>query len=121
MKTQKKARKLKRRIIRVRKKIRGTQERPRLAVRKSLRHIYAQIIDDVTGKSLVQVSDLSPDLREEVQNKSKTETSEMVGKLIAEKAKEQGIERVVFDRHGNSYHGRVKAVAEGAREGGLKL
>jgi large subunit ribosomal protein L18 len=102
------------RIRRVRAKVKGTAERPRLSVRRSLKHIYAQIINDATGKTLVHASD------SEINGKhKKMEAALEVGKLIAERAKAKKIERVVFDRRDKRYHGRVKAVANGAREGGL--
>ncbi len=104
---------------RVRKKIYGTPERPRLTVYKSLRHIYAQIIDDSKGYTLVSASTLTPDLRSEISGLKKVEQAKKVGALIAKKAIEKGIKQVVFDRNGYIYHGRVSALAEGAREGGL--
>ncbi|HEX6536685.1 MAG TPA: 50S ribosomal protein L18 [Gemmatimonadaceae bacterium] len=104
-----------RRHLRVRKKVEGTPERPRLVVRRSLKHIYAQIVDDTQGRTIVTVSDLV------VGEGKKAERSVAVGKTIAEKAKAAGITRVVFDRAGYRYHGRVKAVADGAREGGLEF
>jgi large subunit ribosomal protein L18 len=114
-----------RRHRRVRKKISGTGERPRLCVYRSLKHIYAQLIDDETGRCLATVSSLSTDLQTELASakdvKGKTGISTMVGKMIAARAKESGIEAVAFDRGGYLYHGRVKALAEGAREGGLKF
>ncbi len=114
-----------RRHRRVRKKISGTGQRPRLCVFRSLKHIYAQLIDDETGRCLATVSSLSADIRKEMASakdrKGKTMVSSMVGKLIASRAKESGIEAVAFDRGGYLYHGRVKALAEGAREGGLKF
>ena len=111
----------KKRKLRVRNKIFGTPKRPRLTVRRSNKHIYTQIINDLTNDSLVQVSDLTPEIQEKTQDKTKTETSRIVGKYIAEKAQDQGIEKVVFDRSGYQYHGRVKAVAEAAREAGLEF
>ena len=108
--------------IKIRKKISGTSERPRIAVYKSLKQVYAQIIDDSKGVTLLAVSTLSKDLTENLKkSKNKIEKSKVVGKYLAEKAKEQGIESVVFDRSGYRYHGRIQAVAEGAREGGLKF
>ena len=106
---------------RIRKKIDGTTVRPRLCVRRSLSHIYAQIIDDSSGKSLVNVSSLSPELKAAVGSKSKTEKSKELGKLVAKKAIEAGIKSVVFDRGGYLFHGRVKAVADAAREAGLEF
>jgi len=105
---------------RVRKKVRGTVERPRLSVFRSLRHIYAQIIADDLGKTLVSASTLSPDIREQVgKNSGNIEGAKAVGRLIAKLALSKGIKKVVFDRNGYLYHGRVKALAEAAREGGL--
>lgn len=107
---------------RVRKIVKGTPERPRLSVFRSGRHIYAQIIDDVTGKTLVACSSLAPDLADEVKKaKNRLEVSRAVGKAIARSAAEKKISDVVFDRGGYLYHGRVKALAEGSREGGLKF
>ncbi|HEB73950.1 MAG TPA: 50S ribosomal protein L18, partial [Candidatus Desulfofervidus auxilii] len=94
----------------------------RLCVFKSLKHIYAQIIDDTQGRTLVAASTLDPVLREEIKNmKGKVLPSKEVGKLVAQRALEKGIKRVVFDRNGFPYHGRIKALAEGAREGGLEF
>jgi large subunit ribosomal protein L18 len=108
--------------IRIRKKISGTSDRPRVAVFRSLTQIYAQIIDDTKGVTLLSASSLSKDIKDDVQSaKTKIEKSKIVGKFLAEKAKEKGINSVVFDRGGYRYHGRVKAVAEGAREGGLQF
>jgi len=106
---------------RIRKKIDGTTVRPRLCVRRSLSHIYAQIIDDSNGKSLVNVSSLSPELKAISEGKSKTDKSKELGKLVAKKAIEAGIKVVVFDRGGYLFHGRVKAVADAARESGLEF
>ena len=105
---------------RIRKQTSGTAVRPRLCVRRSLNHMYAQIIDDSTGRSLLQISSLAPELRKESEL-DKTGISSALGKLIATKAIEQGIKQVVFDRGGYLYHGRVKAVAEAAREAGLEF
>lgn len=111
-----------RRKLRIRKKISGTAQRPRLAVFRSLKHIHAHLIDDASGQSLLGVSSNSKDLREKLQDVSgKCEKSREVGKALAAKAQEAGIAQVVFDRGGYLYHGRVKALAEGAREGGLQL
>jgi large subunit ribosomal protein L18 len=104
-----------RRHLRVRKKVSGTAERPRLVIFRSLKHISAQIVDDVAGRTLLTVS--STDL----ESGKKTEKSLEVGKRIAERAKSAGITKVVFDRAGYKYHGRVKAVADGARKGGLEF
>jgi len=111
-----------RKIKRVRKNLFGTLERPRLTVFKSLNHIYAQVIDDTQGKTLASASTLSKEIAEELKlATSKTEKSKIVGKLVAKNAVEANVEKVVFDRGINKYHGRVKAVADGAREGGLKF
>ena len=107
-----------RRHTRVRGKITGTVQRPRLNVYRSLNHIYAQIIDDVKGVTLVAASSVEKDCFEYGGNK---EAAKQVGKLIAERAAKAGITEIVFDRGGNIYHGRVKELAEGAREGGLKF
>ena len=109
------------RHLRVRRKVSGTPERPRLCVFRSLKHIYAQVIDDTRGHTLVSASDLDPEVREQVQGKTKTERARLVGQVLARRALEAGITRVVFDRGGYKYHGRVKALADGAREGGLQF
>ncbi len=107
---------------RIRKKIKGTTERPRLAVFRSARHAYAQLIDDTTGKTLLSVSTLSKELKDEVkQAKSPVERYRLIGLAAAKKALEKNIKEVVFDRSGYLYHGRIKALAEGARKGGLKF
>jgi large subunit ribosomal protein L18 len=106
---------------RIRKRVAGSAERPRLCVRRSLNHIYAQLVDDGTGRSLVQVSSLAPEVRAAAGDKAKTELSKEVGRLVAQRALEKGIKNVVFDRGGFLYHGRVKAVAEAAREAGLEF
>lgn len=110
-----------RRRRRVRMKLSGTSERPRLSVFRSLDNIYAQVIDDVQGRTLASASSLDKDLRSEMSDKTKKEQAELVGKTVAERAKAAGIETVVFDRGGFLYHGRVKALADGARDGGLKF
>ena len=111
-----------RRHRRVRKKVSGTAERPRLVVFRSLKHIYAQLVDDTTGRCLLTVSSQSPEVRDQKgEAKGKSGVSVLVGKAVAEKAKAQGIETVAFDRGGFLYHGRVKALADGAREGGLRF
>lgn len=102
-----------RRHLRVRRKVTGTPERPRLVVHRSLKHIYAQLVDDVAQRTLATISS------RKVGQGKKTEKATAVGKAVAERAKSSGITRVVFDRAGYKYHGRVKAVADGAREGGL--
>ena len=111
----------KRRHERVRKRVVGTQDRPRLNVFRSLKQIYAQIIDDTRGHTLVAASTQDPDLRERVKGLNKTEQAKLVGTLVAKRALEKGIKAVVFDRSGYKYHGRVKALAEASREGGLEF
>jgi large subunit ribosomal protein L18 len=108
-----------RRHLRVRKRIRGTAVRPRLVVFRSSKHIYAQVVDDDRGVTLVGASDRTEGIQ--VEGSGKTAKSFALGRLIAAKAKEKGITTVVFDRGGYQYHGRVKAVAEGARKGGLEF
>ena len=108
-----------RRHFRLRKKIAGTASRPRLVVTRSARHMVAQVVDDTLGQTLVSASTLEADVR--VLTGDKTAKATKVGQLVAERAKAAGIEAVVFDRGGNKYHGRVAAVADGAREGGLAL
>jgi len=110
-----------RRHLRVRKKVKGTPERPRLCVYRSLKHIYAQIIDDTRGHTLVAASTLDPALRSQLPRTGNKEAARAVGRLLAQRALEKGITQVVFDRGGYLYHGRVQALAEGAREGGLKF
>ena len=109
----------KKRQARVRKKVQGTAERPRLCVFRSAAHIYAQVIDDETGATVAAVSTLSPSLKDGLKGLKKAEAAKAVGKAIAEAAKSKGCDKVVFDRNGFLYHGRVKALSEGAREGGL--
>ena len=106
---------------RVRRRVKGSGERPRLAVFTSGRHIYAQVIDDVSGATLAHASSLDPALKGEKKSGANRETATRVGTLVAERAKGKGIARVVFDRGGYIYHGRVKALADGAREGGLEF
>ncbi len=108
-----------RRHLRVRKKVTGTAERPRLVVFRSLKHIYAQLVNDDQGVALLGVSDASKGIQ--VEGKGKVGKGKAVGKLLASKAKAAGISKVVFDRAGYRYHGRVQAVADGAREGGLEF
>ncbi|GAA1974648.1 50S ribosomal protein L18 [Isoptericola halotolerans] len=108
-----------RRHLRLRKKIKGTAARPRLVVTRSSRHMVAQVVDDTVGRTVVSASTLEADLR--ASNDDKTAKARKVGELVAERAKAAGIDAVVFDRGGNKYHGRVAAVADGAREGGLAL
>ena len=110
-----------RRHARVRKKVTGTPERPRLNVYRSLDHIYAQVIDDTTGNTLVSASTIDGELRERLGPLNKSEQAKEVGKVVAERAKAKGINQIVFDRGGYPYHGRVKALADGGREGGLEF
>ncbi len=107
----------KRRHIRVRKKVSGSAERPRLVVTRSARHMFVQVVDDNAGHTIASASTMEPDMRSLTGDK--TAKARKVGQLLAERAKGAGIETVVFDRGGNKYHGRVAALAEGAREGGL--
>jgi large subunit ribosomal protein L18 len=108
-----------RRQVRGRKKISGTPERPRLVVSRSTRHVFAQVVDDTEGKTLACASTMEGDLRSF--DGDKTAKAKKVGELLAERAKAAGVEAVVFDRGGNKYHGRIAAIADGAREGGLSL
>ncbi|MBT0994331.1 50S ribosomal protein L18 [Cellulomonas sp. DKR-3] len=108
-----------RRHLRLRKKVVGTPARPRLVVTRSARHITAQVVDDSIGQTVASASTLEKDLR--AGDGDKTAKAKKVGELVAERAKAQGVDAVVFDRGGNKYHGRVAAVADGAREGGLSL
>ncbi|MBN1639631.1 MAG: 50S ribosomal protein L18 [Anaerolineae bacterium] len=110
-----------RRHARVRRKISGSPDVPRLSVFRSLKHIYAQIIDDAVGRTLVSASTLDGDVREQVLGLNKTEQAKIVGKRLAEKALSSGVTQVVFDRGGYKYHGRVKALADASREAGLKF
>lgn len=110
-----------RRHLRVRKKVFGTAQKPRLSVYRSLKHIYGQLIDDTRGVTLLAVSSLTKDLREQLKGKKKTEQAKIVGEYLGKKALEKGITEVVFDRGGFLYHGRVKAFADGARKAGLKF
>lgn len=111
----------KRRHTRVRSKVFGTASRPRLSVFRSARHIYAQLIDDVEGCTLVSASTLDPDVKARVTGKTKVDAAALVGDLVARRALASGIGQVVFDRGGYKYHGRVKALAQAAREGGIEL
>ena len=106
---------------RIRKRLSGSEARPRLAVFRSNKHIYAQIIDDSKGATLTAASSLDADARKDVKNGRNVAAAKAVGKLVAQRAKAKGIEAVLFDRGGYLYHGRVKALAEGAREAGLKF
>ncbi len=104
---------------RVRRKVGGNAERPRLAVFRSLQHVYAQVIDDSQGRTLTAASSMEPEVRSQASGKSKAEVSKIVGALVARRAKGAGIDKVVFDRGGYKYHGRVKALADSARQEGL--
>jgi large subunit ribosomal protein L18 len=106
---------------RIRRKILGNSERPRLCVYRSLNHIYAQVVDDLQGKTLVSASSLDKDMRSSLPKAGNVAAAKEVGKMVAQRAITRGIESVVFDRGGYLYHGRVKALAEAAREGGLKF
>jgi large subunit ribosomal protein L18 len=110
-----------RRHARIRRNLHGTAERPRLNVFRSLQHIYAQVIDDDLGNTLVAASTLDPELREQLNGMNKSQQAARVGLLVAQRAMAQGLKQVVFDRGGYPYHGRVKALADGAREGGLEF
>jgi large subunit ribosomal protein L18 len=110
-----------RRKLRIRRKISGTNEQPRLTVFRSAKHIYAQVVDDVAGKTLAHASTLSPDVRGTVTEVTKTDAAKKVGETIAKLLIAKGIEKVVFDRNGYLYHGRVRALADAAREAGLKF
>ncbi|MCX5656255.1 MAG: 50S ribosomal protein L18 [Planctomycetota bacterium] len=112
---------LARRHLRSRRTLEGTPERPRLSVYRSLKHIYAQIIDDVSGKTLLSLSSLSKDVKGDLKSTGNIKAAAKVGTLLAAKATESGIKAVCFDRGGRKYHGRVKALAEAARKGGLKF
>jgi large subunit ribosomal protein L18 len=107
------------RRVRIRGKLSGSAQRPRLAVFRSNQHIYAQVIDDVAGTTLVAASSLDPDLRGKIANGGTVEAATQVGTAIAEKCKSKGIDAVVYDRGGNLYHGRIKALADAARGAGL--
>jgi large subunit ribosomal protein L18 len=107
--------------VRIRHKLRGSTERPRLAVFKSGKHIYAQVIDDANGRTLAHASTLDAVARGEKKSSANLAGAKNVGKLVAERAKQKGVARVVFDRGGYIYHGKVKALAEAAREGGLEF
>jgi large subunit ribosomal protein L18 len=108
-----------RRHLRVRKKVSGTTSRPRLVVTRSTRHVFVQVVDDVTGRTIASASTMEADLRSF--DGDKTAKAKKVGELVAERAKSAGVDGVVFDRAGNKYHGRIAALADGAREGGLSF
>ena len=107
--------------LRVRKKVVGTPERPRLSVYRSLNHIYAQVIDDRTGRTLAAASSLDKEMRKQLKGGGNVAAAKVVGRAIAERARSAGVEQVVFDRGGYKYHGRVQALARAAREAGLKF
>ena len=107
--------------LRMRKRIMGTTERPRLCVHRTTRHIRAQVIDDLSGMTLASASSLDKDVRSVIKGGGNVAASKVVGKVIAERAKAKGVEKVVFDRGGYQYHGRVQALADSAREAGLKF
>ncbi len=121
MNTADKVRQLDRRRRRVRRVIMGTEERPRLNVFRSAAHIYAQIIDDIRGATLTAASSLDKSLRESLKSTGGIEAAKAVGKLIADRAKAANVSTVVFDRGGRKYHGRIKALADASREGGLQF
>ncbi len=110
-----------RRKTRIRKKIFGTEDRPRLSVFRSAKHIYAQLVVDATGSTILAASSLSPELKGEIGDLKKSDAARKVGQLIGLKAVQKNIRKVVFDRNGFLYHGRIKALAEGARESGLEF
>ena len=106
---------------RIRKKLVGTENRPRLCVFRSAKHIYAQLVDDSVGRTLVAASSMEKDVRQAPETTNKIAVANTVGKIIGQRALEKGVKQVVFDRNGFLYHGRIKAVSEGAREAGLKF
>ena len=110
-----------RRKLRIRRKVTGTAERPRLSVFRSAKHIYAQVVDDAAGKTLAHISTLSRDVRGAISEANKTDAAKKVGQAIAKALMAKGIDKVVFDRAGYKYHGRISALADGAREAGLKF
>jgi large subunit ribosomal protein L18 len=110
-----------RRHARVRKRVSGTEAKPRLAVFRSLSHIYCQVIDDVSKTTIVAASDMEADVVKQVKGKKKSEAATIVGGIVAERAKAKGVTRVVFDRGGYPFHGRIRALAQAARDGGLEF
>jgi large subunit ribosomal protein L18 len=120
-KQREKALRLQRRQWSVRNSLSGTAERPRLSVFRSDKHIYAQVIDDLAGRTLASASSTNTDVRGDLKNGGNVAAAKLVGKAIAERAKAAGVSQVAFDRGGRKYHGRVKALADAAREGGLKF
>lgn len=111
----------KKRHARIRQKVKGEQKNPRLCVFRSLNHVYAQLIDDIRGHTIASASSLDPEVEAESEGKTKTHMARLVGSLVANRAKVEGVSQVVFDRGGYKYHGRVKALAEAAREAGLEF
>ncbi len=111
----------KKRHMRIRNQVSGSPDRPRLNVFRSLKHIYVQVIDDHSGHTLVSASSIEPEITNEVDNTNNKEAAKLVGEMLARKALDKGIKQVVFDRGGYRYHGRVKALADGARDGGLEF
>lgn len=109
------------RHLRVRKKIQGTTERPRLSIFRSSKHMYAQIIDDIKGVTIASASTLDSELKDGIENGGNAEAARKVGELVAKRAKANGVEKIVFDRGGYLYHGRVQALADAAREAGLQF
>jgi len=109
------------RHVRLKKKIKGTAAKPRLAVYRSLNHVYAQLIDDDLGITIASASSVEGDVKKDISSQNKTEISRLVGTLVAKRAKNHGISNLVFDRGGNKYHGRVKALADAVRQGGLVI
>ena len=105
----------------MRKRIAGTSERPRLCVHRSTRHIRAQVVDDASGRTIVSASSLDKEVRAQIKGGGNIAASKVVGKMVAERARAKGVDKVVFDRGGYQYHGRVQALAEAAREAGLKF
>jgi large subunit ribosomal protein L18 len=110
-----------RRKLRIRHKVSGTAERPRLSVFRSLNHIYAQVVDDVAGKTIAHASTLSKEVKPQAEDCKKSDAAKLVGKALAVQLKAKGITKIVFDRNGYLFHGRIKALADGAREGGLEF
>lgn len=121
MRVEEKERLRQKRHRRVRAKVTGTAERPRLNVSRSIQHIYVQLIDDASGHTLAAASTLDADIKQALKSGGNVEAAKAVGKLIAERSKEKGITAVVFDRGGYKYHGRIQALADAAREGGLEF
>jgi large subunit ribosomal protein L18 len=110
-----------RRHIRLRKRVKGTAEKPRLAVYRSLSHIYVQVIDDVSRMTIASASDVEADLKSKSDGKKKSDVATMIGSLVAERARAKGVSEVVFDRGGYPFHGRIRALAQAARDGGLEF